>query len=391
MIDVIHIGLTGLQGYQRGLRVIANNTANLNTPGFKSSSLRFASLFYASDLAGWAGAGGYGFGLDTLGTSLDFGQGSLQSSSSPLDVAIDGQGMLVLRDPNGKLHYTRDGQLKFDANGVLVSATTGEPVMALGAGGVLGPIDVSALRTSAASPTTAISFQGNLSSTVATATVGGVSVVDRAGSKHSLSVRFNAVSGMPGVWDVTVLEGTTTVGTGRLTFVNGRPDPAAATIAVTYTVAGQAGIPVTLDFATNVTSYDTSTQSTLAMSKQDGYGPGALTSTTFETDGTLTLGYSNGQKVTGARLALAGFDSPDALVSAGNNLFEAADGTASRLGLAGSPGFGAVRAGQLELSNCDLAQEFSDLVVMQRGFQASSQVITTANEMIAELFGIRGK
>jgi flagellar hook protein FlgE len=390
MIDTIYVAMSALNGFQRGLRIIANNTANLNTPGFKSSSLTFADMFYATE-PGAGHAGQYGSGLTTLGTVLNFGQGRLQNTGNQLDLAVDGMGLFVLRDDSGQLYYSRDGQFAFDADGVLVSAVTGSKVMSRDASGVLAPVSIAGLRTNAAKATATVTFKGNLSSTVATNTVPQVTVLDRAGTSHALVVRLDAVADSPGTWDVTVLDGETTVGTGRIAFVNGRPDPARSKVEVRYEISGQDAIPLTLDFSEGLTCFDSGSVSTMAVQSQDGYAAGSLTNTSFDTTGTLVLTYSNGQTVKGSRLALARFSSLDAVGSQGGNAFEAVDEAAWETGFSGEQGFGTVRAGMVEVSNVDLAQQFSDLVIMQRGFQASSQVVSTANEMLAELFGMRGK
>jgi flagellar hook protein FlgE len=392
MIDSIYIALSGLRGYQTGLRVISNNASNLNTPGFKSSSLQFGDLYYSGGNVGGGtqASGQYGYGLSTLGTSFDFHQGQLQSTGKDLDLAVDGQGFFVLRDADGKVHYTRDGQFAFNNDGVLVSTATGEEVMAFAGDGALGPISVAALRENAAKATANITFQGNLSSTATSAIVDTVSVIDGAGSSHTLSVRLEAASDSPGTWNVTVLDGTTTVGTGQIAFVNGQPDPERSKVSVTYTPAGRSPCPLTLDFSSDVTSYDSGSRSTVTMASQDGQAAGSLVGTKFGEDGVLSLSYSNGQTVEGPRLALATFTSPDAIGSIGANEFEAKDPRAWRTGAAGDSGLGSVSAGMVESSNVDLSQEFSDLIIMQRGYQASSQVISTVNEMLAELFAMRG-
>lgn len=394
MIGSIFIALSGLRGFEKGLRVIANNTANLNTPGFKGSRLQFANLFHPGGMgSGGVGSGAErtGYGLYTVGTMLDLQQGQFQTTGNSLDLGIDGLGMFVLRDESGRIHYSRDGQFVLDANGKLVSVTTGEEVMAFDAGGALVPVSIENLSTNAASPTANVVFRGNLSSTVTTRTVGNVTVIDRVGATHTLSVKLDAVAGSPGSWDVTLLDGTATVGTGRIAFVNGLPDPASSKVTIAYAIAGQADLPVTLDFSTNVTSFDSGSQSTLAVSSQDGHAQGSLTSATFDAAGVLQLSYSNGQKVKGVQLALARFGSVEAIEPVGNNEFQARDGQPWELGRAQAQGFGTVRSGVVEVSNVDLSQEFSDLVIMQRGYQASSQVVSTANEMLGELFAMKGK
>lgn len=392
MIDSIYVAMSGLHGYEQGLRTISNNTANLNTPGFKSSSLQFADMFSSSNgyaVSGSVGQGQFGFGLNTVGTALNFKQGQMQTTGNDLDVAVDGQGLFSLRAADGSVRYSRDGQFKFNNDGVLVSSTTGEAVLALDGTGSLAQISIANLKGNAAKPTGTVLFSGNLSSAVSTFTVGGITVIDGAGTSYTLSARLDAVVGTPGSWTVTLLDGTTTVGTGTVAFINGTPDPANSRVAVTFNPPGQSPVPLSLDFSGNVTSSGASTTSTLSMASQDGFGPGGLTKVTFDAAGVLQLSYSNGQTVKGARLALGRFNSQDAIDSIGDNEFAIKDGRAWQSGAAQEQGFGTVRAGMVEMSNVDLSQQFSDLVIMQRGYQACSQIVSTANDMLTELFAMR--
>jgi flagellar hook protein FlgE len=390
MIDSIYVAMSGLHGFEQGLRTIANDTANMNTPGFKGSTTEFADMFSAD---GGLATGGsqQGLGLNTLGTQLNFAQGQMQNTGHDLDLALDGDGLFTLRTADGELRYTRDGEFKFDANGTLVSSASGEQVMARDANGNLTSISIASLKTDAPKSTTTVMFSGNLSSATSTDTVGGITVVDASGTSHTLSARFDAQTAKPGSWTVTVLDGTTTVGTGTIAFVNGQPDPANSKVSVTYTPAGQAPVPLTLDFSSNVTSNGNSTTSTLAMASQDGYASGGLDKATFDETGVLVLTYSNGQTARGPRLALGRFSSLDGISSVGSNEFEATDSNAWQTGVAQELGFGTVRAGMVEMSNVDLSKEFSDLVIMQRGYQASSQVISTVNDMLTELFAMKTK
>ena len=394
MIGSIYIAMTGLHGYEQGLRVISNDTANLNTPGFKGSTLQFADLFYAGGNQGGGGgsdaAGQYGYGVAALGTRLVFRQGQLRNSGNDLDAAIDGQGFFVLKDTAGHVHYTRDGEFTVNGDGFLVSATTGEQVMALGGDGALTPIGIAALRTNPAQATAAVTFGGNLSSTATTDTISNVTVIDPSGASHTLSLKLEPVAGSAGTWTATLLDGSTTVGWGQFAFINGRPDPQRSKVSIDYTPTGQPAQTVALDFSTNVTSYDSGSRSTLAITSQDGHGSGELSQTSFDETGTLVLQYSNGQTVKGPKLALARFNSTDDVNSVGRNEFQATAGAVWSTGVAGERGFGNVRSGMVETSNVDLSEEFSDLVIMQRGYQASSQVISTANEMLGELFSMRG-
>ena len=391
MLDSIHIGMTGLQGYSQGLRVIANNTANLNTPGYKKSTLQFADMFYTHSNTG-SGNMQVGYGLNTAGTVLNFEQGELRQTGNKLDLAIDGQGLFTVKDSSDNLHYTRAGQFAFNADGILVNRIDQSKVMGQDAAGAMGEISIAGKSSVEGKATVNVKFSGNLSSTAVTQTLGSVKIIDGVGGEHLLTVKLtNNGAATPGHWTVDVLEGATSVGAGEIVFVNGRPELASSKVAVTYTPSGLAAVPLTFDFSTDVTSFASGNLSTLAVASQDGSAPGALTGVSFDAMGTLVMTYSNGQTVKGSRLSLGRFDSLDAIASNGDNQFDATDSLAWHTGMAGDRGFGSVRSGMVELSNVDLSQEFSDLVIMQRGYQASSQVISTANDMLQELFRMKAK
>ena len=391
MLDSIYIGMTGLQGYSQGLRVIANNTANINTPGYKGSSLQFADMFYTNSNSG-SGNMQVGYGLNTAGTVLNFEQGELRQTGNNLDLAIDGQGLFTVKDSSGNLHYTRAGQFTFDADGILVNRVDQSKVMGQDASGALGEISIAGKSSVQGKATATVKFSGNLSSTATEQTIGSVRVIDSVGGEHLLTVRLtNSGATAPGTWTVNLLDGSTAVGAGEIVFVNGRPELANSAVTVTYAPPGLQAVPLTLDFSADVTSFASGNLSTLAFASQDGQLPGTLTGVSFDAMGTLVIAYSNGQTVKGSRLALGRFDSLEAVGSNGNNQFDATNSLAWHTGMAGDGGVGSVRSGMVELSNVDLSQEFSDLVIMQRGYQAASQVISTANDMLQELFRMKSK
>jgi len=124
------ISKTGVQAQDAKLQAIANNLANVNTVGFKRDRVVFEDLFYQVDAQPGAQSAAntvsngvqLGNGTRLVGTQKVFTNGSLQTTSQPLDVAISGQGFLQVRRPNGEPAYTRAGQLQVDANGTLVNA-----------------------------------------------------------------------------------------------------------------------------------------------------------------------------------------------------------------------------------------------------------------------------
>jgi len=390
MIDSILIAESGLNGFEQGLRTISDNTANLNTPGFKGAVEQF------SDMAGGQTGNGStfgqpGLGLDTLGTTLNLSAGTLQSTSNPLDLAVNGDGFFTLRDTQGNIHYTQDGQFEFNDGGTLVSSVTGEDVMALDATKALVPISIAGLDTSAAQATSKVTFVGNLSSGATTDTVSAINVIDNAGTSHSLSLTLVPDTATSGQWDLTLQDGSTTVGTASIAFTNGAVVAGSDTASFTYTPAGSTPVDLTFDFSTDVTSSNSGSSSTLAVSNADGFAAGQLTGKTFDSSGTLALTYSNGQTVKKSQLALSQYTSSDDVVATNSNEFSAKDGSQWKTGVAGDGDFGQIQSSTLEASNVDLSDEFSNLVIMQRGYQACSQVVSTASDMLTALFGMMTK
>lgn len=394
MIETLYIGMSGLTGYSNGLRGIANNVANLNTPGFKGSTLSFSDLFYSNSGSAGTHHGSvgpsFGHGVATGQTSLNFRQGDLRQTGNTLDLALEGQGLFVLRDDSGELRYTRAGQFEINQDGVLVDRTSGSKVMALDASGGLTEVNITGDRVSAPKSTTRVVFAGNLSSTKTEETIEGINVIDAAGTSHALSLHFaNDSATKEGRWKVTLREGSTTVGTTTIDFVDGKPKAGANSLSFDYTPKGQPKMTLTMDFSGQVTSFASGTLSTLATASQDGHQAGALSQFTFDNKGVMQLEFANGQKSEGVRLALANVESPQLLVAAGSNSFVTVQGAEVTYGGAGEGAFGALRSGSLEISNVNLSQEFSDMVIMQRGYQASAQIVSTANDMLQELFGMK--
>ena len=395
MFDSLYIGTSGLQTFSAGLKVISNNVANLNTPGFKASSSTFANLYYAGSGDGSGGMTGdsahFGSGVTLGHMSVNFRAGELRQTGNPLDLYVNGSGFFVTKaEGTGESLYSRAGQFDFNKDGVLVVRGTENQVMGLSDGGALVPITLDGLRINPPKATTTVSFTGNLSSGAATHTLSSVKVIDSAGGEHTLNLTFTK-STTAGVWTVKVQEGSTDIASGDIKFTSDRPAPGFDTVSFNLSPAGMPSTSIKLDFSSNVTDFNTGTgSSTLAVAKSDGYPPGALTKVNFDEDGTLTLSYANGQSAKGTKLALALFDSTDGLQAQGNAGFTYASREGMRIGAARQGSFGSIGSNQIEGSNVDLASEFSDLIVAQRGYQASSRIVSTANELLQDLFDMKG-
>jgi flagellar hook protein FlgE len=394
MLDAIYIGLTGMNGYATGLNVISNNVANLNSPGFKGAQLQFSDLYY-KDAEGAMGTGvpsQIGNGLQAGGTFLNFQQGEGRDTGNDMDVMIEGAGLFVLRKDDG-LVYARAGQFQIDDEGVLVDRGSGGRVVALSPGGGLSDITVNGLRFSAAQSTSRVGLSGNLSAGDSQHVIGTLTVFDQGGGPRQLKLTFDQTDTVTHTWKVTVaLPDDTAVATGELRFGDdGKPVAGFDRIQVVGQPAGSGPLNFTLMLTSDATGGVGGTDSSLQVQSVDGRATGTLVKTTFDAEGYFTMGYSNGQTERHGRLAMAWFNSPDQLEQLGNNLFAFRHGVDPQLGHASTAGFGKLKGGSVEMSNVDLAKQFSELIVTQRGYQACSQALTTANEMLQMLMDLRGK
>jgi len=128
----------------------------------------------------------------------------------------------------------------------------------------------------------------------------------------------------------------------------------------------------------------------VALNSQNGYSSGVLNGYAIDKAGIITGRYSNGLTKQLAQVALANFNNPGGMVKAGENLYNSSNNSgAAQIGTAGAGGRGDISPGKLEMSNVDLSQEFTDMIITQRGFQANSRIITTSDEMLQELVNLK--
>lgn len=400
MFNAIYTGLSGLISFSRGLDVISNNVANLNTPGFKSSHLFFEDLYYQYSQTGGNDENNstleLGSGVDATTTQLQFAQGDLRDTKNPLDIAIDGNGFFVLQQ-DGKTSYTRGGQFTVDADGYLIEQNTHARVAAL-MGASLADININGSRTSGPQASNVIKFSGNLSTGSQTASITDIAVYDSHGEVQKLSINFtNNSSTTAGSWTYEVKNAAGTVlTTGEVRFAgNGSPVADFNTHTFSLTSNGSS-TDVTLNFGdpgsvAGATNFSGGTTSDIKAVAGDGRGSGSMTKVTIDEDGYLVFTYSNGQVVKGEQLALAWFDNLSNLEQSGGGLFTSKDSSAPRLATAGQGVMGKLAPGKIELSNVQLTEQFTDLIVVQRGYQASSQIISVGNEMMQQLLDLKGR
>lgn len=390
MFESISIGTSALLGHEKGLRLVGNNLANVNTAGFKSSQLGFSALFDQQAGGGQHAGGGAGTGVTTGGPMINFQGGLDQSTGSPTDLKINGNGFFVIKRGNEYL-YTRAGDFSFNDKGVLVNSA-GDTVQAMETGGKLVDLALDKQARSPAKATTTLKFAGVIPAPAAGSTavlpdvtIPSITAIDANGSSHTLSmlIHYNGNS----EYALTISEAGSTVGTGTLKFAGAYPVAGFNSVTVAWTASGLAATNLKFDFSSDVMSQPGA--STIAFASQDGYAAGAKSDQTIGTDGAVTVKFSNGQTAAGPRLALADFASVRDLSEVGGSAFRRNADAVASYGYAGVGTYGSLQVGHREGSNVDLAEEFSNLILMQRGYQAASHVVSTANEMIQQLFEMK--
>jgi flagellar hook protein FlgE len=402
MFGAIYTGLAGMTAYSKGLDIISNNVANLNTPGFKVSDPLFREIVYRHLATGGsreAGSMTGGAGVEVDGSSMSFVQGELRDTGNSLDAAVDGNGFFVLNQ-NGEYRYTRAGQFEFNDEGILVEKSSGAAVVMSTDTLALDQFDLNTARVFEPRATTQVQLVGSLArgGTTTTYEVPSITVYDPAGTAVTLKARFTRSSTDPLVWSLDVLNSTGDVlGSGEVHFNDdGTPLNGASTLSVDVPSESGEGFAVSFDVGepgthAGVASPSASTASQVQLLRQDGVTTGSLTTTEFDDHGQLKLTYSNGETRIVGSLVLAQFDAPEQLQSLGGGVFASIDNSQPVFGSALAKGLGRIVGGKLEMSNVELTQQFTDLIIMQRGYQASSQVSSVANELIQTLLAMDGR
>lgn len=391
MFGSIYIGLSGLTAYSKGLQTVSNNVSNMNTSGFKAKDVTFSDIFGKGSNGGLEygyGYAGSGHGVNISKTSINFSQGELRSTDRDLDLAIDGNGFFVLQD-GSDLYYARTGSFTVDDDGYVVLSGTKYRLTVLDEAGRPAALNIDSSRTNPPKVTDKIRFADNLSSTATTYNLADVKVYDAKGDQNLWSIKFTRAETVPDVWTVTVTDATgKTIGTKQLKFAAGAVDP--ATSKLLFEDADK-GLSVEFDFSKDVTSFSSGTVSTLRTAEVVGHASGSISTLTVNAQGKLEIKYTNDEKKELGAIALADFRDPQKLEQRSNGLF-LFDGYGQRQFLPSEDSrVGSILTKKLEASNVDLGAQFGDLILIQRGFQASSQIISVSNDMIQQLFGIRGQ
>lgn len=407
MMRSMFSAISGLKNHQTFMDVVGNNIANVNTTGFKQSRVTFQDILSqtlrgaSGPQGGRAGVNPEQVGLGTLISGIDTiqTQGTLQSTGKATDMAIQGDGYFVMND--GKQNFfSRDGAFDVALDGTLASPASGLHVMGWQADPVTGVINTAATPTAISIPigagmtgkaSTNLTVKGNLDSGTANAGTVTLSSTVYDSQGNAIPITLTATKSANNSWSFTpstTMPGATVAGGGPVTFNAAGKVATGGTQSLTITLTNGATVPtLTLDLA-GLTQLS-STPSDLT-SSTDGASAGSLTSFTVGQAGDVTGVYSNGYKQPLGQIALAAFSNPSGLVKAGGNLYSSSpnSGNAS-IGVPNTGGRGAIATGFLEGSNVDLAQQFTNMIMAERGFQANSKVISTSDEILQDLVNLK--
>lgn len=413
-------GVASIKAQQTKMNVIGNNLANVNTTAYKGARITFQDMISQtmrgasrpSEALGGTNPVQFGLGVLVGGTDVNNEQGSLNATNRPTDLAIQGNGYFMVGNSD-RVAYTRDGAFDLDAVGVLVHRATGERLLGWTADPASGNIDTNTpigpnqtltvpigSRT-AVQVTTEISWAGNLDAREA-AHPGPpayphpgyresvVRVYDQLGAQHDLTMRVIKTAANEWNWSVVGSGTTTATGSGTLTFdgatgamTSGNP----GNITVTPAAGGAPAFPISLNLG-SITQLAVETQ--VQASNQNGFPPGSLQSFSVGVDGVITGLYTNGLTRPVGQIAISIFPNSNGLERMGSNLWRDTDN--SGIPVVGTPrsgGRGSINSGFLEQSNVDIGNEFTDLIVTQRGFQANTRVVTTVDEMLQDLINMK--
>ncbi|MDD2421128.1 MAG: flagellar hook protein FlgE [Heliobacteriaceae bacterium] len=430
MMRSLFSGITALRNHQARMDVIGNNIANINTVGFKKSRVTFQDILNQTVRGASSPQGGrggtnpmqMGLGMDVATMETIHTASSPQGTGKNSDLAISGDGFFVVNDA-GALYYTRAGNFDLDTEYNFVRTDNGMNVVGFKADsdGVITPTDDPAplnLRDKLqmkAKTTNRVAFNKNLDGRlVEDATIQKpITIYDSKGGSHEMLVKFTKTANA-NEWKVeTTIPGTDTgKNEGTLTF-----DTAGLFKSFNVTTAEDFKFPPELGVedikAMPAGDYDAtayaaltdanpelylnlsglsqfSSETTVSPLSQNGYADGALKTYAIDATGTLTGSFTNGQSQKLAQVVVTVFSNPAGLIKAGENLYIRSNNSGEPD--TGQPGVGSrgtVIPGALEMSNVELAQEFTDMITTQRGFQANGRIITVSDSMLEELVNLK--
>jgi len=408
MTQAYYTGISGIKNNSTAIDVIADNMANVNTTGFRGYTTEFSNLFDETVMSGSVFDDSVGYGVQVQAVSMMKDEGSLALSDKSTDIAIRGDGWFGMQQ-NGEVVYTRDGAFTFDANSDLVS-TDGFHVMGT-MGGNIGEDDTlkftidslplgdvasqEKLRfpknlTYPPKASTNVKFLGNLGVTDAPYNL-ATSVVDTQNNKNSLSIEFqrNEEQILPGsqyraIATITSADGSITYDTqeGTVEF-----NETGGLISNTFTAIDNNGSPINIDLGEGfdgITSIDLpyAPGSTVA----DGTVGGELEGYQINKNAEVVATFTNGEQSSVGKIAVFHFENEQGLEKLSGTRFVSSSNSGAAMFRQDAEGNNINGADvlnfKLENSNIELSYGLTELIILQRAYDANSKSITTADQMM---------
>lgn len=427
--SALYSGVSGLNTNSTAMSVIGNNLANTNTLGFKGSRTVFADLLSGS-VNGSGGLSQVGRGVGMSKIDQIFNQGTFETTESNLDVAVEGEGFFIMKEPgDDTAYFSRAGAFRFDDNGYLINPE-GYRVQGklFDANGVLVPgdaDDIQVVNTGLVdgNVTSEVTLNTNLDSASAVLDpanfdaqdpttynyASSVQIFDTLGNPQLLTTYFIKTAqntwragwsaedeagaplgpgGAAGNLFPTPANDLTFTADGILTNAALDPPlPTDATIPLAQLDWGNGSQPTDVKITFDTTQFNS--DSVVLSVDQNGFGAGSLIDVEIDPEGVVTAQYSNGKSTKIGWLVLGKFSNPNGLSLTGSNMYiETSESGPPRIGLP-DPELGKVFTNSLEQSNVDMGAEFVRMITVQRGFQANSKIITTVDELLGELINLK--
>jgi flagellar hook protein FlgE len=451
-LNTFSAALSGLAINSMGLNVVGNNLANLNTVGFKASTISFTDVLGQTFSTGGTAASGnvvsIGLGAQVGSVRQAMGQGTFQTTNNPLDAAIQGKGFFVVKNNNGQF-YTRAGNFHLDANGMLVS-DNGSNVQGYMRNPVTGQVDptlgITDIKVPAGIDSPVMTSEFGLAMNLDAGAPNGtdfttqIQVYDSLGKAHiaTLSMKKEISGGATPVtkwrFDITIpnneiagvaasnteqfslITGAVVTGdpaagalvfdnAGKLTSAYTGPDPATLPALADLTFPGSSvTLPALANGATlsptmtwqlmagpvtpNITGF--ANPSEVTASTQNGAPAGSMTNLAIGPDGTISAIFNNGKTAEVAQIVLANFTNLDGLIPQGGGVYAESIGSgAVMFGAPGEGSRGQIVSSALEQSNVDLATELTRIITYQRGYQANARMVTVTDQIMQETMNMR--
>lgn len=411
---MMRTSISGMAAQAARLTAVSDNIANADTVGYKRSSIEFTDLVIPGGRTPESSASLYESGSVVPHTRQAVtAQGAFRYTTSPTDLAIDGNGFFIVNDSSGTPLLTRSGSFVPDDTGLLKNSAgfflQGYPIadgqvqsVANGFGGLV-PVNVLSLDLSAV-PSTAGKFSVNLPAGAAiasgplpsanlAATVyshqSSLTAYDNLGNEKIVDVYMTKTAS--NIWEVTVFDRADAASSGSTFPYSGLPlstatlefsasdGKLASSSPTSMTFAVPNGAPLTLDLSGTT---QLGTGFIVAAASINGNSPSSVERTVIDSDGTLFAGYTNGTLRALFKIPVATVTSPDQLIPVSGTAYAVGAQSGSvTFGFANEGATGQIMSAALEQSNVDIAEELTLMIQAQRGYSANSKVFQTGTEV----------